>query len=140
MKQPGLLTVIAVICVCWSSMNTFLYCYFGNLSTESFLRIPDWLYASKWYNLINDQQKFYIMMIANSQRSLFFHGFGLANLTLETYSTVFDFNEFKIFYKMQLIIFISKIRKHNNILQKLQSVVIAVNTHWVFWLNFSSLS
>lgn len=87
-KQPGLLMLIAVICVCWSSMNTFLYCYFGHLSTVSFLRIPDWLYASHWYELTNDQQRYYFMMIANSQRPLFFHGFGLANLTLETYSKV----------------------------------------------------
>lgn len=88
MKKPGLLLMIAVICVCWSSMNTFLYCYFGNLSTESFLRVPAWLYSSGWNDLTNTQQKFYIMMIANSQRPLLFHGFGLANLTLETYSKV----------------------------------------------------
>lgn len=32
------------------------------------------------------------MMIANSQRPIYFHGFGIINLSLETYTKVRDLN------------------------------------------------
>lgn len=89
MQRPGPQTATAVICVFWSSSNTFIYCFFGHLTTEILLKINEWLYNSNWHDLQNEHQQFYIMLIANSQRPLYFHGFGIANLTLENYAKVF---------------------------------------------------
>lgn len=48
LQELGLLTVIAVICVFWSSMNTFLYCYFGNQGVQNilqFMQINSYLFG-----------------------------------------------------------------------------------------------
>lgn len=87
-RHPGLGTVIAVICVCWSSTNTFIYCFFGDLATENVMKIPHCLFTSNWHELSNDSQKFYFMLLANSQRSMFFHGLGIMNSSLESYCKV----------------------------------------------------
>lgn len=59
------------------SMTPFLYCYFGKSATDSY-----------WQKLPIELQKYLILMIANMQRPLYYHGFGIAVLDLETFIKV----------------------------------------------------
>lgn len=69
-----------------SASNLFLYCYFGKLATES---QNSWcLYETNWQNLPLDLQKYFILMIANVQKPLHYHGFKIAVLDLETFTNV----------------------------------------------------
>lgn len=63
----------------------FLYCYFGVLATESFKSMTDSLYESEWSKFPVALQKYVIVMIANMQKPLRYHGFGIANLDLVTF-------------------------------------------------------
>lgn len=62
--------------------NLFIYCYLGKLSTESYAKMADCV-----YNIIG-LQKHYILMIANMQKPLYYHGFGVIYLELETFTRV----------------------------------------------------
>lgn len=68
--------------------NLFVYCYFGKLATKSFESIADCLYETNWQDLPIDMQKHFILMIANYQKPIYYHGFGIAVLNLETFVKV----------------------------------------------------
>lgn len=68
--------------------NLFVYCYFGNLATESFEKIEDFVNEFNWHELPVDLQKYFILIIQNSQKPLFFHGSKVIVLNLETFSRV----------------------------------------------------
>lgn len=68
--------------------NLFVYCFFGKVATESYERMADSLYEANWQNLDVDLQKYFILMIGNAHRPLFYHGFNFAILDLETFSKV----------------------------------------------------
>lgn len=70
--------------------NLFLYCYFGKLATESFEKMADCLYDCNWYEVSIQLQKFLIIMIANIQKPIYYYGFRLAILNLETFTKVSD--------------------------------------------------
>lgn len=69
-------------------VNIFLYCYYGKLATESFEDMSNCLYEFKWRKLPVKQQKYIIPMMANAQRPLYYHGFGIVILNLETFCNV----------------------------------------------------
>lgn len=71
-----------------SIINIFLYCFFGKLATESHEEVCDCLYESNWPDLPVELQKSLILMIFNSQREIYYDGFGLAVLDLETFAKV----------------------------------------------------
>lgn len=66
--------------------NLFLYCFFGKVATDSYQEILVCLFASNWPELPVHLQKYLIIVIANAQRPLRYHGFGFAFLDLETFS------------------------------------------------------
>lgn len=68
--------------------NIFLFCYFGKLATESYANLCDYLYEFNWHELPNDLQKYFILMIGNAQQTLYYSGFGMIILDLETFSKV----------------------------------------------------
>lgn len=68
--------------------NLFLYCFFGKLATDSFDNMAYCMYASKWQALPINLQKYFILMIGNMQRPLYYHGFNVAYLNLETFCRV----------------------------------------------------
>lgn len=78
-----LLVVTAIGCA-----NLFLFCYFGKMATESFELMADCFYDGNWQDLPIASQQFFILMIGNAQRPLYYHGFGVAVLNLETYNDV----------------------------------------------------
>lgn len=71
-----------------SASNLFLYCYYGKLTTNSFVEMSHGLYESNWVELPVNLQKYYILMLANIQIPLYYHGFGVAVLNLETFTKV----------------------------------------------------
>lgn len=71
-----------------SCSNLFVYCYFGKCATESFENMADILFESNWIEYPVNIQKYYIPMIQNTQRSLYYDGFGVAVLNLPTFVSV----------------------------------------------------
>lgn len=77
--------------------NLFIYCFFGELASESFGRMADSLYFdSNWQKFSTKLQRSVIIITTNTQRPLYYHGFGMAVLKLETATNVRDF---MIFFK-----------------------------------------
>lgn len=74
-----------------SVASIFLYCFFGKLATESYLAMADSLYETNWFKLSNSMQKMFLLMIEQSQRPIYYHGFGLVIMNLETFTKVRNF-------------------------------------------------
>lgn len=66
----------------------FLYCYFGEMASNSFEKMINLLFECNWSILPVDLQKYLIIMIANAQRPIFYHGFHVIILNLETFGNV----------------------------------------------------
>lgn len=78
------------------TLNLVFYCYYGGRSTENFLKMSDLLFESKWHTLPTQFQKYYLLVIAGAQRPLFYHGFHIVNLNLETFQKVIMNHYFQI--------------------------------------------
>lgn len=67
----------------------YLQCLLGKMITERFARMPNHLFEhTNWYRLPNKLQKYFLLMIANTQKPLFFDGLGMFIVNLETFTTV----------------------------------------------------
>lgn len=73
-----------------SCANLIVYCFYGKMANESFAKMSYCLYESNWKKLPIQLQKQYVVMIANAQWPIFYHGFGIAILNLETFTRVSD--------------------------------------------------
>lgn len=80
--------VIVVMAAVVMAASLFLYCFFGILASENFERMADCLYESNWFEFPIKSQKYIWIMIFNTQIPLFYHGFGVAVLNLETFCDV----------------------------------------------------
>lgn len=69
-------------------LNIFIYCYFGKSATDSYAKMTDYLMQLEWYEYPNGLQKYLILMIANTQTPVFYHGFNIAVLDLGTFTQV----------------------------------------------------
>lgn len=65
-----------------------IHCYFGEMTTQSFLKFSNCLYELQWYNLPIQLGKYLLIILPNMQRSLFYDGFGMFPLTLQTFAPV----------------------------------------------------
>lgn len=79
-------TVLAATSIGFS--NLFIFCFFGKLATECFEMISDCIYEMEWYAQPNELQKYFILMIVNMQKPIYYHGFDVAKLELRTFITV----------------------------------------------------
>lgn len=79
----------------------FLYCFFGKLAIDSFARMADSLFEANWQDLPINLQKYFILMIANSQKPIYYHGFGVAILNLETFCKVILSSVLQTLYYVQ---------------------------------------
>lgn len=68
--------------------NLLLYCYFGELTTESYAMMSDCVYNMDWYEQPNELQRYFVLMIQNMQKPIYYHGFEVANLDLRTFIKV----------------------------------------------------
>lgn len=80
--------LILVLSASISMLNLLLYCYFGKMATESFEKMSDCVYELNWQVLPINLQKYILIMIINMQKSLYYHGFEVAVLNLNTYLRV----------------------------------------------------
>lgn len=71
-----------------STLNLFLYCFFGGFASDNFNKMATKLYKSDWLELPINLQKYFILMIGNVQKPLYYHGFGIVILNLETFTKV----------------------------------------------------
>lgn len=69
-------------------LTLFIYCYFGKMATESFTDMSYCLFESNWPNLPIKLQKFFILMIADAQLPIHYHGLHIGTLNLETFTKV----------------------------------------------------
>lgn len=76
--------------------TVYTFCYFGKLATDSFNNTSHCIYDSKWQHLDNYLKKHLLLMMKISQRQLYYHGFGMLTLNLETFAQVTD--SYKIYY------------------------------------------
>lgn len=65
-----------------------LYCYYGKVATDSFGMMADCLYEFDWFKLPLDLQKYFVIMIGNAHRPIYYTGSGIAALNLETFTKV----------------------------------------------------
>lgn len=72
-----------------STSNLFVYCYFGKLATESFENMAIEMYSANWPELNIGLQKTFLIMMGNAGRPLFYRGFDVAILDLNTFTKVF---------------------------------------------------
>lgn len=77
-----------IIWLLGSSSNLFLLCYFGQQATDSFGRMSDALYETNWLNFEPKLQKYFLIAIQNAQQPLFYNGFSIMTLNLESYTQV----------------------------------------------------
>lgn len=79
-----ILTIGGLVSIC----NLFVYCYYGKLATDSYAQFNNCFYNANWQDLSNGLQKYFIVMMANAQLPLQYHGLGIAILNLETFTRV----------------------------------------------------
>lgn len=81
--------VFIILLVSFTAMfNLFMFCLFGKLATDGYEKMGDCLYESNWRKLPIQMQDFLVLMIGNSQRRIYYRGFGFITLDLETFSKV----------------------------------------------------
>lgn len=71
-----------------AALNLFVYCYFGKIATDSFGKMADCLYEANWLGLSIELKRYFVLAIGNAHRPLFYHGFGIAILNLDTLTNV----------------------------------------------------
>lgn len=81
---------LMVIAISASGANLFLYCYFGEKSHQAYADLADIFYAANWTHLPVNLQKYFVVMIGNAQPEIFYHGFGVAYLNLNTFLRVLE--------------------------------------------------
>lgn len=66
----------------------FLYCRAAQLATDNLVRFADEVFDSAWYELPNNIQKSYILIIANAEIPICYDGLHMVYLNLPTFSRV----------------------------------------------------
>lgn len=88
MQHIGLSVILLLTAASVSSTNLFFYCFFGMVATESYEKMAECIYESDWTELPVKLQKYILLMIGNAHRPLYYDGFGLAILRLQTFQNV----------------------------------------------------
>lgn len=92
--------VTGVMC---GSSNLFLYCFYGKWATESYANMTYYVYEADWPSAPVALQKYFILMIANMQKPLYYHGFGIAVLNLETFAKVCTNTIYTFYFVISII-------------------------------------
>lgn len=100
MKRADFSVGLLVSCGLVGIANLFFFCYFGKLATESYRSMADALFDSNWSEVPVRLRKYYIIMIANTEKPIYYQGFGVAVLNLETFTKVKEI--FRIFLEIFL--------------------------------------
>lgn len=65
-------------------LNFYGFCYFGLVTAKSFEMTGERLYECNWYDLPIELKRYFIMMIGNAQRPMYYSGHNLVILNMET--------------------------------------------------------
>lgn len=76
------------LCIMCSMSWPFIFCYYANITTDRISYISDSVYDLNWYDYPSKQQKYMILIINRSNKSIFFSGLNLVRCTLETFGKV----------------------------------------------------
>lgn len=89
------LLVAFIVCIA----NPLMYCFFGQMATESYAKMAQCSFECNWQQLPLDLQRYLVLMMANAQRPMVYHGFGCVTLNLETFRDVrkIEINQSEIF-------------------------------------------
>lgn len=98
-KHLDLTIILDLVATVFGCINLSVYCFFGKLATESFKKMSNRLYECDWIQFPIDVKKTILLTIMNTQQPIYYHGFGLAFLNLETFGKVKT-----VFFKIQTII------------------------------------
>lgn len=71
-----------------SVLILFGYCFNGKVATDSYENMAGDLNDCNWQDLPMKYQKYLIVMMADAQQPLYYHGFGVIGLKLEIFTTV----------------------------------------------------
>lgn len=70
-------------------MNLFIHCFYGRVATDSYAKMSDCVYFEmKWQKLPSESQKYVVLMIRNMQKPIYYHGFDVAIMDLNTFIRV----------------------------------------------------
>lgn len=95
------------------SMTVMLpYCYFGKLATDCFVQMSDCVYEMNWHMLPAKLQKYFILMIGNMQKPIYYHAHYIALLDLNTYIRVRFHNMNRPHDMQMIIIFFSAFKEY----------------------------
>lgn len=73
----------------WMSVaGMFIYSYFATKVTSQIQAIGDKMYETEWNRFQLEFQPFIRLIISRSHRPLYFHGYGLINCDMVTFSKV----------------------------------------------------
>lgn len=86
--------VFDMLCVICALMWCSLFCYFANMASDRLSSIGNASYLANWYNYPMGWQKFIILIIARSQKPIYFDGLGFINCNLEVFGKVSDESNF----------------------------------------------
>lgn len=79
-----------------SGGTLYLYCESAQLATDNLILFGDEVFDSNWYELPNEIQKTYILIIANAEKPLKYDGLHMTYLNLPTFSQVRTFDSHSI--------------------------------------------
>lgn len=68
--------------------NIFLYCFFGIMASESFEGMADCIYNANWPRIPGKLHTNILIMMSNTQQPIYYDGFGILILNLQTFSSV----------------------------------------------------
>lgn len=91
MKQlhdPDGIIILLLMSVCVAMSILLIYCFGGKFATDQFQRMFDCLYDLNWPELPFKLQKYIILMFSSMQRPIYYHGFGVVYLDLNTFTQV----------------------------------------------------
>lgn len=88
LKHISLELSIVLILLFTAILVLFLHCFFGKIVTDSFSKMADSLFEANWKDLPVELQKYFILMIGNAQRPLYYYGSNVVRLDLQTFASV----------------------------------------------------
>lgn len=88
LKNPNLYIVTIFNVIAISVANLYLYCFGGAIVTNNCVKYADALFESNWFNMPKHFQKYFIIMIAETQKPIYLEGYGLIRLSLESFTKV----------------------------------------------------
>lgn len=72
MSRHDLSVVVVLSAILAEMSNLFAYCFFGRIATESFVLMAECLYECNWINLTPKLQRYFVIMIGNAQRPIYY--------------------------------------------------------------------